>query len=87
MKTITSKTTKVSIYIFNDSVELIISNGHIVVGNPVQFVITDCGNINSDLHENVTPPQDWVGHKYLFDGSDWLANPNWIDPSLPISTK
>lgn len=85
MKTITFKSNNASIYIFDDAVELIVSNENIVVGNPVQFVIADCNTSNIDLHENVTPPQDWAGHKYLFDGSNWSVNPNWIDPALPIS--
>ena len=86
MKTLTLKSNNASIYIFDDSVELIVSDANIVVGNPVQFVIADCNASNANLYENVTPPQDWAGHKYLFDGSNWLTNPNWIDPTLPIPT-
>lgn len=86
MKTITFKSNNVSIYIFDDSVELIIGDENIVVGNPVQFIIADCNISNANLYENVTPPTDWAGHKYLFDGSNWLSNPSWIDPSLPIPT-
>lgn len=87
MKTLTLKSSNVSIYIFDDVVELIVGNENIVVGSPLQFVIADCNASNINLHENLTPPTDWAGHKYLFDGSNWTANPNWIDPSLPIPTK
>lgn len=86
MKTLTLTPSNVSIYTFDDAVELIIGDDNIVVGSPVQFVIADCNISNTNLYENVTPPQDWAGHKYLFDGSNWLANPNWIDPTLPIPT-
>lgn len=84
MKTLILKANKVSVYIFDDLTEININEEQIIVGNPVNFLIGDCNLHNIMLYENVTVPQDWKGHKYLFDGSNWLANPNWIDPSLPI---
>jgi hypothetical protein len=44
---------------------------------------------NTEIHSGVTPPDDWVGSKYLLqivynaDGTEtltWSANPDWVEP-------
>ena len=35
--------------------------------------------INSTIHTGVTPPEDWIGFKYSFDGTTWTANSNWVE--------
>lgn len=79
MKTLTRNGT--SIYVFSDDEFLSITENDITVGNPPKFIIADCNSTNTVLHEGVTPPEDWTGHKYLFDGTDWTLNPDWIDPT------
>lgn len=43
------------------------------------FNIGDLNSTNAVLVENVTPPEDWRGCKYLYDGA-WTLNPKWVDP-------
>jgi hypothetical protein len=34
------------------------------------------------VHEDIKDaPKDWVGHKYIYDGTTWKANSDWVDPS------
>ena len=44
-------------------------------------IICDMNSSNSTIHTGVTPPADWRGSKYLFDGTDWTANPDYIAPT------
>ena len=69
-----------SIYIFEDSCVVDITASNIQVGEPLQFIIGDCTSSDTTLYTDVTPPNGWVGHKYLFDGTSWTLNPNWVDP-------
>lgn len=78
MKTLTKD--NVSIYLFADYEELVISEENIIVGNPPKFIIGDCNSTDTVLHEGVTEPDGWLGHKYLYDGTAWAENPAWVDP-------
>ena len=80
MKTIVELSTNISKYILEDDVALDITDTHITVGSPVEFIIGDMGSSNSVVYENVTPPEDWFGCKFTFDGSTWDLN---ADFSLP----
>lgn len=70
-----------SIYIFDDAEVLDITADNIQVGEPARFIISDCNSSNVTLYTDVTPPEDWVGHKYFFDGTTWTENPDWVDPA------
>jgi hypothetical protein len=83
MKTIIRNDTNVSIHLFNDDAVVSIANDKTTVGNPVTMYILDCTSANTTLHENVTPPSDWKGQKYLFNGTDWTANPNYAELTPP----
>ena len=78
MKTLTKN--NFSIYVFDDNKSLTITSDKITVGEPIEFIIDDCNSNNTVLHNNVTPPDDWIGHKYTFDGTTWTLNPDWVDP-------
>lgn len=78
MQTLTKD--NLSLYIFDDATEITQTDTETIVGNPAEFIIGDCNINNTVLHTGVTPPADWTGHKYLFDGSDWTINPNYQDP-------
>ena len=78
MKTLTKE--NVSIYLFDDDKSLMLTPDNISVGDPVEFMIGDCSSNNTVLHEGVTAPDDWTGHKYNFDGTTWTQNPDWVDP-------
>ena len=69
-----------SIYVFDDAEVLDITTDNIQVGEPARFIIEDCNSSDTTLHTDVTPPENWVGHKYLFNGTTWTENPDWEEP-------
>jgi hypothetical protein len=82
MKTVVRKNTNVSLYLLPDSTTVILGESQMQVGsNPVEFYVADCDISNAVLHENVTPPEDWTGGKYLYDAGAWTLNPQWVDPT------
>jgi hypothetical protein len=82
MKTLTKN--NLSLYVFDDSKTLTITEDNIIVGDPADFIISDCNSNNTVLHENVTEPEDWRGCKYLFVDGVWSISPNWEEPSESI---
>jgi hypothetical protein len=80
MKTIVRKDSNVSLYLLPDSTVVKIGDPMTQVGEPAEFMIADCNTGNCVVHENVTAPDDWAGCKYLFDGTNWTPNPDWVDP-------
>jgi hypothetical protein len=79
MITITFNDTNISAYIFDDGYELVSTDTEITCSD---FIIGDMNSTNATIHNGVTPPDDWRGGNYLFDGADWTLNPNWIDSRL-----
>ena len=78
MKTIVETATGLSKYVFEDAVEVTLTANDIVTPN---FIIGDLNSNNSTMHEGVTPPENWTGNRYTFDGTTWTANPDWVDPA------
>jgi len=74
MKTLIHTETKRSKYIWNDNE--IITFGTDRVHTP-GYDIGDLNASNAQLIENVTPPEDWVGNKYLYDNGTWTIDPAW----------
>ena len=72
-----------SVYLFDDAEFVNILEDKIIVGSPEKFIISDCNSSNSVLYENVLPPDDWYGCKYLFDGASWSLRPEWTEPEIP----
>jgi len=79
MQTITFNDTTLSPYTFADEDVLTATTTNITCPD---FIIGDMNSTNATIHTAVTPPDDWQGNKYLFDGSAWTLNPNWTDPKL-----
>lgn len=77
MKTITENGTNLSKFIFEEGVSVTISADNIVTPS---FIINDLNSSNATMHLNVTPPDDWIGNKYTFDGTTWTLNPDWTEP-------
>lgn len=77
MKTIVEIATGLSKYVFEDDASVIMGADNIVTPN---FIIGDLNTGNATMHEGVTPPADWSGNKYTFDGTTWTANPDWVEP-------
>lgn len=87
MKTITSNQNNVSLYLFEDSETIVVTQTEITVGNPPRFIIGDLNSTNSTLFENVSNPEDWQGWKYLYAAADgWVLNPDWNPPESPSAT-
>lgn len=86
MKTIVTNSDNASRYIEEDSQTITLSADNIVIGDPAENIICDLNNTNATLYTDVANvPEDWVNFKYLFDGTTWTLNPNWLerDPDEP----
>ena len=78
MQTIThNDRSNLSAYIFADDVTITATTERTSCPN---LIICDMNTSNSTIHTGVTPPEDWVGGKYLFDGTTWSANSDYVAP-------
>ena len=80
MKTLCFKNTNISCYLFNDATYTDVTLEKTIVGDPVQFYILDMNSTTATMYYNVTAPSDWANAKYLFDGTTWTTNPDYIAP-------
>lgn len=89
MKTLVATARNLSKYIFEDSAAVTFEVRQVIVGGETRtipyiqapgFTIADLHGDNAVLYENVTPPADWDGDKYFFDGQTWSLNPDYMDP-------
>jgi hypothetical protein len=88
MKTLVRSTDNVSLFLWNDSRTVTIDGNGITVSadsdavSPSQkdaFKVIDLNSSNTTLHASVaTPPSDWIGNKYIYNGSAWSANPAYV---------
>lgn len=87
MKTLVSTAGNLSKYIFPDDAAVTFEVRQVAFGGETReipytqtphFTIADLHGGNAVLYENVTPPPDWDGNKYCFDGQSWSLNP-WYD--------
>ena len=76
MKTLVQNSTNLSKYIFEDGDTVL---QYLNKTKCDHFIIADMNTSNSTVHTGVTPPEDWVGDKYFFDGSNWTANPDYVE--------
>ena len=74
----------ISMYVFADNEAVNITDANIVIGSPETLIIGDCNSGDTTLHTGGTPPSEWVGNKYLFDGTTWSANSAWVDPAKKL---
>lgn len=82
MKTIVHNDNQVSLYLFDDSEVITVTDNRIVIGDPETLIIEDCNSNNVTIHENVSEPDDYIGWKYKFTG-EWELNPDFIDEREP----
>lgn len=82
MKTIVSNSDNLSKYILENNKTVNSTEVNIAVGDPnnLDFYIGDLNSNNSTIYENITPPEDWQGNRYTFDGSSWTEVEDWINP-------
>jgi hypothetical protein len=76
MKTLTKN--NLSLYLLEDDVSVVLASDKITVGDPPKFIIADCNSSDTVLHEGVSKPEEWIGHKYTYDGTGWALNPNFV---------
>jgi len=84
MKTLTFNENNHSPYIFADDKSVVVEAHRITVGDAddPDFYIGDMNSSNATLHLDVTPPDDWEGNRYTFNGSAWTAIEGWVDPKV-----
>lgn len=87
MRVITETSTGLAKYVFSDETNISATAFEIIVSDTVddedvvRFIIADLNSTIVTVTDGVTNvPEDWVGNKYLFDGTTWTLNPNWLDP-------
>ena len=76
MQTITFNDSTISAYTFEDGDTLTATAENITCPN---FIIGDLNSSNATIHTGVTPPEDWNWGNYLFDGTTWTVNPDWVE--------
>ena len=81
MQTIIHNDTNMSAYLFEDDV-VITATASQTTASSLSFIIGDMKTSNSTIYTGVTPPEDWRGCRYFFDGTTWTVNENWTDPLL-----
>ena len=90
MKTLIRNADNVSLFLWNDARSVTIASSSITVAadstaiSPPSkknaFVVADLNSSNTTLHTSVaTPPSDWVGNVYCYNGTAWSANPNYVE--------
>jgi len=82
MKTIVENQTGLSKFVYEDDMVITMESDRIVIGDPEILVVACHNETDSTVYENVTDvPSDWVGNKYIYDGTTWTQNPHWVDPT------
>jgi len=74
MKTIIETATKESLYLFEDSKPIELTEDCLYVGNPIEFR-DDCSKSTEvSIITDVSEPTGWWGRKYKYDGGEWINN-------------
>lgn len=78
MKTIVLKESNISLYLFDDSMYVLIDSQKTTIGDPVIYYVDDCNTENAILFEGVTQPEEWEVSKYFYTTEGgWVLNPDW----------
>ena len=83
-QTITRNDGNVSVYVFDDSVNVDLSatpNATVRNNGGNDFDIGDLNASNATLHSGVTAPDGWQGGKHTNNGSARGDVSGWVDPS------
>ena len=79
MKTITLNSNNVSVYTFEDSDSVVSTAENITCQH---FMIGDMTSSNATIHTDATPPDDWQGGRYTYDGTTWAEVAGWEDSKV-----
>ena len=88
MKTITEKSTNISLNVYNDDRTITIGTEYTVANatssdkyEPIEELrYLGITSATHTLHTGVTEPDDWCSDKYKFDGSSWTKNTDYKIP-------
>lgn len=81
MKTIVRIDTDASIVLVSDQTAVTPTFDCVFVGSGRNLFVLGDRNVQTvDVFENVTAPDDWAPYKYLFDGTAWTPNPDYVAP-------
>ena len=87
-QTITKNDGNVSLYLFDDDVEVNLSaTPNATVRNNGangDFDIGDLNSSNATLHTGVTAPDGYKAGKHTYDGSSWGLVSGWVDPAASM---
>lgn len=86
MKTIVRQSDAVSLFIFADDEEINLTSSQVEIGNPTHTICADCTTANCQIVDCADAPSDWIGLKYIYNGS-WTANPDWVQPVSEIDER
>lgn len=75
----------VSLMVLEDDTPLRIGE-YVEIGNPVKVKINNKDN-SIILYENVTPPTNYSGKRFCFDGVSWSFNFNWRDSKFTAAKR
>jgi len=76
MKTLIENSTKLSKFMFEDSVVINQTSATTTIGNPPELVIGDLGSSNSTVIEDLSNvPSDWHAERYTYDNGWKNAHP------------
>lgn len=64
-------------HLFEENESVIVTTNGTMVGEPLHLIVGDMTIDTCWLFTDVTPPDDWTGWKYKFDGSEWSENPDY----------
>jgi hypothetical protein len=77
MKLLVIKETGRVVFAFPDDKSVVLKENTTLIGDPLEFDIFHLNSSNAAVYENITLPEDWVMHRYLFDGINWTVDPNY----------
>lgn len=77
MKTLINLENLVSLYLFEEDEQVVLTDTNTVVGSAQKVIIGDCNSSNSRVYSGVTAPEDWVAWKYMFIEGQWVDNPEY----------
>ena len=86
-QTITKNDGNVSLYLFDDDVEVNLSatpNATVRNNGDNNFDIGDLNSSNATLHTGVTAPDGYKAGKHTYDGSSWGLVSGWVDPAASM---
>ena len=86
-QTITKNDGNVSVYVFDDSVNVDLSatpNATVRNNGGNDFDIGDLNASNATLHTGVTAPDGYKIGKHTYNGSSWGLVSGWVDPTASM---